>query len=192
MLCAPVVSLCTNGISWGIAMLTQAFGWVGGKSQKDRKWDCFSSCSSCWTNGWRGGVAEAIHGSQDALTWPCSWQWESSLTSFLPRASSQQQNHSLCQPADLAPHRDDGKAERSQKRRGLATCQPKEGHVGQEAKNIMTDKQVLCVLPSNEHPKNSHTHAQACPALAVLSGCHCRWIPTQKIPAQLGSWRNSL
>lgn len=45
--------------------------WLRGrKSQGDKKWDCFSSCSSCWTNGWGGGVAGAIPGSQVALTWP--------------------------------------------------------------------------------------------------------------------------
>lgn len=69
MSCALVGSLCPNVISWGIVMLTQAFGWVGGKPQGTESQDCFSSCSSCWTNGRGGGVAGAIPDSQDALTW---------------------------------------------------------------------------------------------------------------------------
>ena len=46
----------------------------------------------------------------------------------------------------LVPWEDNGNAERNQKRGGFAVCQPQEGHVGQEAKSIMTDKQVLGML----------------------------------------------
>lgn len=170
-----------------IAVLTQAFGWVGGKSQGDKKWDCFSSCSSCWTNGWGGGVAGAIPSSRDALTWPLQLAVGKQSGVFSTQSEEPTAKPLLVPPSCLASWGDDGNSERNQKRRGLATCQPKEGHVGQEAKNIMTDKQVLSVLSNNEHPKNSHTCTQVCPAPAVQSAHHCRWIPAQKIPAQLGS-----
>lgn len=43
--------------------------WEGNPRGTESR-DCFSSCSSCRTNGRGGDVAGAMPGSQDALTWP--------------------------------------------------------------------------------------------------------------------------
>lgn len=120
--------------------------------------------------GRRCGRSNPRHMARMPSHHPCSWHWESSLTSFPSRARGQQQNLCQCHPAGLAPYGDDGNGERNQKRRGPATCQPKEGHMGQGAKNITTDKQVLHVLSNNKHPKNSHTHT--IPGCAVCSPLH--------------------
>lgn len=192
MSCAPVVSLCTNGISWGIAMLTQAFGWVGGKSQGDKNWDCFSSCSSCWTNGWGGGVAGAIPGSQDALTWPLQLAVGKQSDVFSTQREEPTAKPLLVPPS--WPGSMQGWWERWKEPKEERTCHmPTKGRTcGPKGKEHHDWQASVAVFSNNEHPNNSYTHARACPALAVQPAHHCRWIPAQKIAAQLGSWRNSL
>lgn len=173
-----------------IAMLTQAFGW--GKSQGDKKWDCFSSCSSCWTNGWGGGVAGAISGSQDALTWPLQLAVGKQSDIFSTHSKEPTAKPLLVPPSWTGFTQRWWECWKEPKEERTFHMPTKRRTHGPRGKEHHDWQALLHVLSNNEHPKNSRTHTQACPAPAVQSGHRGRWIPAQKIPAQLGSWRSSL
>jgi len=141
---APVGSLCTNVISRGIVVLTQAFGCVGGKSQREQKAGVVFLAVA------RAGRADGEEVWQErALAagmpspGPRSWQWESSSAVAPSRARSQQQNHLQCHPAQPGPAGSDGGDGRGE---GFAACQRWEERVGHGAWSIVAGKYILGII----------------------------------------------